>query len=203
MFSQNEEIILNNHFESPEKLKETIESLRLQMPPILDDFKKYFVLTHKQPTYSEYQNGFDNVKQNVNTLSSSLFAASNTIESGMERISKLFLQLNKLIEQERKTNRILKGKLGLVEQNSNGSDEMIGDFNEIFDMTYLQAWAMGLLILFASRGIYVLLRPSAAATAATAAATATAAASTTNAASSAAAAAAAALKAVARHVRPA
>ena len=84
MYSQNK--VLNVDFQEPKNFIEKVVTLQQQMPHILDDFKKYFVLYNKDPNYPEYQNMFETVKSNLTTLSSSLFMASNEVDLNRKRL---------------------------------------------------------------------------------------------------------------------
>ena len=112
------------------------------MPHILDDFKKYFILYNKDPNFPEYQSMFENVKQQLNKLSASLFMISNDVDSNTDKINKKFFELNASIKEEKKRNIVLKRKLGIIEQKGNSSDEMFDNFNEIYDMGYLRNWGL-------------------------------------------------------------
>jgi hypothetical protein len=147
MYSQNE--VLNVDFQEPKKIIEKVVTLQQQMPHILDDFKKYFVLYNKDPNYPEYQNMFENVKSNLTTLSSSLFMASNEVESNTDKISDVFNRLDVLIKKEKKTNIKLKRSLGIVEQKANSTDEMIDNYSEVYDIEYLRNLGVFISIFFA------------------------------------------------------
>lgn len=146
MYSQNEQI-LNENFESPKRMIELLQTLQEQMPHILDDFKKYFILYNKDPNFPEYQSMFENVKQQLNKLSASLFMISNDVDSNTDKINKKFFELNASIKEEKKRNILLKRKLGIIEQKGNSSDEMIDNFNEIYDMGYLRNWGLLLSVI--------------------------------------------------------
>ena len=147
MYSQNN--VLNVDFQQPKNFIEKVITLQQQMPHILDDFKKYFVLYNKDPNYPEYQNMFENVKSNLTTLSSSLFMVSNEIDSNTDKISDVFNRLDILIKKEKRTNIMLKRKLGIVEQKANSTDEMIDNYSEIYDIGYLRNWGLFISIFVA------------------------------------------------------
>jgi hypothetical protein len=147
MYSQNN--VLNVDFQQPKNFIEKVITLQQQMPHILDDFKKYFVLYNKDPNYPEYQNMFENVKSNLTTLSSSLFMVSNEIDSNTDKISDVFNRLDILIKKEKKVNIMLKRRLGIVEQKANSSDEMIDNYSEIYDIGYLRNWGLFISIFVA------------------------------------------------------
>ena len=146
MYQQNEEI-LNTNFENPKNYIENIITLKQQLPHILDDFIKYFVLYNKDPNYPGYQSTFENNKSNLNKLSSSLFMISNDVEVNIDNINNLYKTLDILIKKERAKNRELKRKLGIVESKTNSSNEMIDDYSEIYDIGYLRNWALFLSII--------------------------------------------------------
>ena len=53
-----------SQFEKPELFTEKIQTLQQQLPSILDDFNKYFVLYNTDPNYPEFETTFNNIKQN-------------------------------------------------------------------------------------------------------------------------------------------
>ncbi len=146
MYQQNEQI-LNTNFENPKKYVEKVITLQQQMRHILDDFIKFFILYNKDPTYPEYQSMFENIKSNLNRLSSSLFVVSNEVDVNIDNINELYASLDVSIKKERKKNRELKGKLGIIESKTNSSNEMIDDYSEIYDIDYLRNWALFLSII--------------------------------------------------------
>ena len=133
---------LLNQFTKPEIFTEKVQTLQKQLPAILDDFNKYFVLYNKDPNYPEYENMFNNIKQNLNTFSSSLFMLSNEVDSTIDNIIKVFKELDILINRERERNRELRRKLGLVEQDNNSYKELINNYSEMYDADYLRNWGL-------------------------------------------------------------
>ena len=129
-------------FTKPELFTERVQTLQQQLPPILDDFNKYFVFYNKTPNYPEYENMFNNIKQNLNSLGASLFIVSNDVDANIDNINKAFKSLDILINRERERNRELKRKLGIVETEANSSKEMIHDYNEMYDDDYLRNWGL-------------------------------------------------------------
>ena len=131
-----------SQFEKPELFTEKVQTLQEQLPPILDDFKKYFVLYNKDPNYPEYETMFNNIKQNLNSMGSSLFMISNDVDSNIDNINKTFKTLDILITKERNKNRELKRKLNIVEKEADGSKELIDNYNEMYDLDYLRNWGL-------------------------------------------------------------
>jgi hypothetical protein len=91
-----------SNFEKPENLLSTIQTLQEQIQPILDDFVKYYVSYNSNPTNSEYQQMYNNIKSNLNNINSQLFIISNTVDSNTSSISKNMLKLDKSIDKMKK-----------------------------------------------------------------------------------------------------
>jgi hypothetical protein len=128
----------------------TFETLKEKLPSILDDFKKYYVFYNKNPEFAEYQQMFDNIKGNLQKLNSELFMTTNNIEKDTETINDKLRKLDILISKEKQKNRQLKRKLGIIETKYNGSDELINNYKEIYNLDYLRNFAlfMGIVLSF-------------------------------------------------------
>jgi hypothetical protein len=85
---------------------------------------------------------FNNIKQNLNQLGASLFMVSNDVDANIDNINKAFKTLDVLIANERRKNRELKRRLGIVETEANSSKEMIHDYNQMYDEDYLRNWGL-------------------------------------------------------------
>ena len=147
-----------DNYKKPSQFKEKLEVLKQQLPSILEDFKKYFIFYNKNPEYPEYQQMFENIKSNLNQLNSQLFVISNDVESSTDDLNKKLFALDILIKREKKKNRELKRKLGLIEHKNNASTEMISNFEEIYDSQYLHNWGLFFSIIIAGfviKNIYV------------------------------------------------
>ena len=62
--------------------------------------------------------------------------------------------------KDKKINRELKRKLGIIEQNGNSSEELIDDYSEMYDMGYLRNWGLFLSILVVGISISKIYKPS-------------------------------------------
>jgi hypothetical protein len=119
-----------------------IQTLRQQVPAVLDDFKKYYVFYHKNPEYNEYQQMFENIKSNMQTINANIFTTTNDVESNTENINKKLFALNVLIRDAKRKNTALKRRLGRVESASDGSDEMVSNYKELYNLEYVKNWGM-------------------------------------------------------------
>ena len=133
---------LKDQFEKPEIFTQRIETLKDQLPSILDDFNKYFVLYNVDPSYPEFGTMFNNIKQNLNSLSGSLFMVSNDVDANTDELNKTFKKLDILITKERRKNRELRRKLGIIEEQNNSSKELIDNYNEMYNTDYLRNWGL-------------------------------------------------------------
>ena len=142
-----------SQFEKPELFTEKIQTLQEQLPAILDDFIKYFVLYHTDPNYPEFETTFNNIKQNLNTMGASLFMVSNNVDINIENINKTFKLLDILITKERRKNRELRRRLGILDDKNNSSKELIDNYNEMYDTDYLRNWGLFLSTIVVGVGI--------------------------------------------------
>lgn len=126
-----------------------LETLQNQLPAILQDFKKYYVFFTKNPEYPEYQQMFQSIKGNLNTINSDVFTLSNSVQSTTDFVNTKLVKLYDLIKSEQETNRELKRKLGIVENEINASSELISDYKQMYSSEYLKNWGLFFSILVA------------------------------------------------------
>ena len=143
----------NYNFKSAEQFTNELKILQQQLPPILDDFEKYYVFYNMNPSNSEYQQMFENIKKNLDTINSKMFMLSNSIEKETDNINKKLLSLDILIQKEKKENIELKLKLGIIKEKEDSADIMISDYKQRYDIGYLKNWAVFLSIIAAGFAI--------------------------------------------------
>jgi hypothetical protein len=142
-----------NNYENPEKFNQKLESLKKQLPPILDDYNVYSVLYNKNPDYNEYQQTFNRIQGNLNQLNSELFMLSNNVQSETDKMNKYLNQLNTLITIEKSKRTDLKKKLGNIESDNNATTEMIINYKEMYNNDYLRNWGLLLSVVLAGFAI--------------------------------------------------
>lgn len=128
-------------------IREQLDTLESQLPAILEDFIKYYVIYNKNTADTEYLQMFQNIQNNLTTLKSTLFTLSNDVESCTNTINTSYSQIDDLIQLEKETNKQLKLQLGIVEQNNNATTELIYDYKNMYEYGYLRNWSMVLSIL--------------------------------------------------------
>lgn len=131
-------------FMNPEQFNEKLNELNGAVNLILDEFKKVYVISKMNPTNEEYQQQYANIVSGLNQIQSNLFSKSNDVQVNINNISKAMLALDFQIKQEREKNKELKRKLGIIENKTNASSEMINNYTQIYDERYLRNWALGL-----------------------------------------------------------
>ena len=140
---------LTDDLTKPEVFISQINTLKEKLPPVLDDFKKYYIFYNKNPEYDEYQQFFENIKSNLQKINSELFMTSNNIEKDIENINSRLQKIDILITKEKIKNKQLKRRLGIIEKKYNGSDELINDYKEMYNLDYLNNFALffGVILL--------------------------------------------------------
>lgn len=136
-------------YENPQKFSQRLEILQQQLPPILDDFKKYYVFYNKNPDYNEYQQSFESIKGNLNEFNSQVFMLSNDVQSNTNKINELLIKLNEMIDYEKKRNKQLKKQLANIEGEKDASTEMIDNYKEMYNNEYVKIWGIVLSIVLA------------------------------------------------------
>jgi hypothetical protein len=134
---------------NPEQFTDNLNALQQKIGPILEDFQKYYVFYNKNPEYPDYQSMFDKVKGQITQVCSDLFTLENNVDTNINKINKSLAALNVLIKKEKKKNRELKRKLGIAETENNAASELIDNYKEMYEESYLRNWGLGISILFA------------------------------------------------------
>ena len=143
----------NTTYTKTEQFTQKLETLQSQLPSILEDFKKYYVFYNKNPEYPEYQQLFQNIKSNLNSVNAELFTLSNDVQSNIDKLNGDFSRIDTLIKNAKEKNVQLKKSLGIVEHTNNAASEMITDYKKIYENGYLRNWALFLSILVVGVGI--------------------------------------------------
>jgi len=139
--------ILDN-FPQPSIFLSQLDTIQRQLGPILDDFNKYFVFYNMNPQISENQQMYDKIKNNIQDLYTSLLTISTDVDKNVNQINNDYQELNKLIEILKDRNAILKQKLGIVEDTYDGSDTMISNYKDMYNLQYLKNFSLGLGLVF-------------------------------------------------------
>jgi hypothetical protein len=106
-----------------------------QLDPILDDFKKYYVLHKKNPNNQEFSNIFLTNQSYIEKLISQAIKIKNEIEKKTLEINNIVEIIDVEIYKEKTKNKLLKKKLYQTNDQTNGSNEMINDYKNTYNLT--------------------------------------------------------------------
>ena len=126
-----------------------LETLKSQMPAILSDFKKYYILYNKDTTNNEYTTLFLNITSNLENVNTNLTLLSNEVQVDINKINKELISLNSLIEEEKTIYKNLNSQLGIVEHKNNATTELITDYKQMYEYGYLRNWGLFFSIVLA------------------------------------------------------
>ena len=131
-----------DNFTKTNQYKEKINELDSGVNLLLDEFKKLYVITKMFPNNEEYQTLYTNIINNLESVLSKLFSISNDVQVNIDNLNKKLVEFDNLIRSEREKNKELKIKLGIVENKSNATFEMISDYKDIYAKRYLRNWSL-------------------------------------------------------------
>ena len=154
-FLKNDNMLSN--LKKPNDFTDRLKTTTEKTGPILKDFSPAYVAVNTYPETQDYQQTFANVQSNITQNRSDLFTISNNVQSATDIINTQLLCLNKMITEEKDKNQTLKRRLGLVEEKSNASSELIDDYRNIYEEGYLRNWGLVLsvmIIFFAVKNMY-------------------------------------------------
>jgi chromosome segregation ATPase len=109
---------------------------------LLDNFKHIYVTSKMHPNNEIYQQQYQMMINSLSELLSKLYSVSNELKINVNDLNNELLQINERIKEERKKNKELKKRLGIIEHESNAATEMISDFKNIYDYRYLRNFAL-------------------------------------------------------------
>ena len=138
-----------NEFLTPYQFTQQIITLQEQLPAMLLDFKRYYVLSNKSLENSEYNNAYQNIEKNLIKINSDIFTLTNNIQSNIDELNIQLKSLASLIGTEKTTNTQLTISVNDLKHNNNATIEMISDYSHIYESDYLRNWAVFLSILVA------------------------------------------------------
>lgn len=117
-----------------------LSDLKKQMPLVLEDYKKIYVLYNKTPDGN--QQSFDTINGNMANLTSSLRKIQTDVESDISTFNKDLVDIHKNIAEEKTAYMSYKSMLGDTTYKNNSADIMYNDYKELYTSAYLRNWAM-------------------------------------------------------------
>jgi len=133
---------------------EQLATLNSQFNSILDDYKKYYIFSNKNPEYQDYVNAFSSAKTTIQSINAQVFKISSDVESKLSALLQNATNINMQIEDEKNTNAKLKERLNLIKTNVNGSSIMISNYKELYKQQYMNNFALFFGSIFTSYIIF-------------------------------------------------
>jgi hypothetical protein len=113
-----------------------INDIKTSFFSALDDFKKYYVYYHKNPEVDEFQSYYSNSKGQLQSMSKEIFMTTNSIDKNIESLDKEMLSISLKLEDEKKLNKEMMAILTNLQNTKNGSEIMIDDSKEEYNIQY-------------------------------------------------------------------
>lgn len=104
---------------------------------VLDDFKKYYVFTNKNPEVNEYQNYFMNNKSQLQNINKEVVLLSNDIRKDMELLNNAITRINIQLYDEKELNGELLKLINNLKNSNNGSNLLLDETTAIYNTQYL------------------------------------------------------------------
>jgi hypothetical protein len=133
-----------------QQFDEKINSIKTQFFSALDDFKKYYVYYNKNPEVNEFQNYYVNSKSQLQTMSKDLFLVTNNIDKNIEILDNKMSAISLKLADEKKLNGELLSLLKNLQNTQDGSDILIDDSKEAYNIQYYYNWEIIIGILIVS-----------------------------------------------------
>jgi galactitol-specific phosphotransferase system IIB component len=137
-----------------EQFDEKIDTIKSGFFSALDDFKKYYVYFNKNPEVNEFQNYYATSKGQLQGFNKDIFLTTNDIEKGIEALNQQMIIVKKKLEDEKKLNEELVKVVSGLENTKNGSEILIDDSKEEYNMQYYWNWSFLLSIAILSYIIF-------------------------------------------------
>lgn len=125
-----------------EIIRQNLDSIQNQLEPMLNDFKEYYVLYNKEPDNEEYESYYETNVTNIEQLKNKLFDIKNEIEIKNNNLTSNLNTINTKINNARKKNTHLRNGVGYTEDEYNTSEEMIDNYVNIYNLTYLKNFSL-------------------------------------------------------------
>ena len=127
-----------DNYESNYRTK--LGDLKKQLPLVLEDYKKIYVLYNKTPDGN--QQSFDTINGNMTNITNTLRKIQTDVESDISTFNKDLVEIHKNIAEEKAAYMSYKNMLGDTTYKNNSADIMYNDYKELYTSAYLRNWAM-------------------------------------------------------------
>ena len=128
---------------------EKINNIKTGFFSVLDDFKKYYVYYNKNPEVDEFQNFYFNSKGQLQKLNSDMFLVTNNIQQKIQELDSTMKITSTKLESEKDLNEELLKLVNKIQTTQSGSEIMIDDAKEEYNIQYYKNWELviGIIVL--------------------------------------------------------
>jgi hypothetical protein len=124
------------------QIDEKIKNIKMQFFSALDDYKKYYVYYNKNPEVNEFQNYYANSKSQLQQMSKDILLATNSVDKKIELLDSEMNAVSIKLENEKKLHLKMMRLLQNLENAQNGSELLIDDAKEAYNIQYRYNWEM-------------------------------------------------------------
>ena len=124
--------------ENESAFAQTIKANRSQIPSVLADFQKYYVMYHKNPEVNEFQNFFFNSKTQLTNINNSLFSTQNSLEKSIIQMESQMQAISEKIDAEKTQYGNAYTKQSNLTNAYNGAEQLIDDSHHLYNVQYIK-----------------------------------------------------------------
>ena len=121
----------------PKEYQDKLNTLVEQFSSVLDDFKKYYVFTNKNPEVNEYQHFYLENKSQLQNLNKEVFLIRNDIETSIEKLNYIMTRMNGQLSSEKELKGELVKLVSNLKENENGAETMLVDTETTYSQQYI------------------------------------------------------------------
>ena len=114
----------------------TINTSRTQLPAVLADFQKHYVMYHKNPEVNEFQNFFFDSKSQLTNINNSLFSTQNSLEKSIIQMETDVRAISLKIDAEKLKYGDAYTKQSIQTNSNNGAEQLIDDSRYLYNEQY-------------------------------------------------------------------
>lgn len=137
-----------SEFNNEDEYLDKVKQLKTNFFMALREYKKYFIFNKKNPEYLEYDTLLNNSRDKLNSVMENLHKIINDLTKNIDnyniKLSNIYEKINILKTQ----NAVLKSKLKNIRSEALGSEEMIDDFEKLYNIQYINnlLFLLGLIL---------------------------------------------------------
>jgi hypothetical protein len=130
---------------------EQLDTLKSQLNAVLDDFKKYYIFSKKNPNYADYISAFAKTQSDINSINASLFRLYSAADSELQKLIEEGKVISKEISGKKEELENIKMKLQEIARDNNGSHILIENYKELYKHQYIRNLTLFLGIILVLR----------------------------------------------------